>query len=201
MLAAAACLVLIATAALVMRRTPETDIYIDGTALSSDPVPIDQPMPMALDSRSTDAQTLCLSLSFESRTDALLEVSVSAGVLDSPSDSSPRALSARTVSAGEILLWTVDLPDESAVYTLYLDGKAAAVLRCDSANGYWGRRAALKQPNNTYNIILEVIPMKKFHHAAGSPRHEPFPLPPAAARTTATPNGGLILSPLTRLPC
>ena len=78
MLAAAACLVLIATAALVMHRTPETDIYIDGTALS-----------------------------------------------------------ARTVSAGEILLWTIDPPDESAVYTLYLDGKAAAVLRCDSANGYW----------------------------------------------------------------
>ena len=110
-----------------MHRTPETDIYIDGTALSADPVPIDQPMPMALDGRSTDVQTLCLSLSFESRTDALLEVS----------DASPRALSARTVSAGEILLWTVDPPDESAVYTLYLDGKAAAVLRCDSANGYW----------------------------------------------------------------
>ena len=116
MLAAAACLVLIATAALVMHRTPETDIYIDGTALSADPVPIDQPMPMALDGRSTDVQTLCLSLSFESRTDAPLEVSV---------------------SAGEILLWTIDPPDESAVYTLYLDGKAAAVLRCDSANGYW----------------------------------------------------------------
>ena len=127
MLAAAACLVLIATAALVMHRTPETDIYIDGTALSADPVPIDQPMPMALDGRSTD----------ESRTDALLEVSVSEGILDSTADSSPRALSARTVSAGEILLWTVDPPDESAVYTLYLDGKAAAVLRCDSANGYW----------------------------------------------------------------
>ncbi len=95
-LAAAACLVLIATAALVMHRTPETDIYIDGTALSADPVPIDQPMPMALDGRSTDVQTLCLSLSFESRTDALLEVSVSEGVLDSPSDASPRALSARS---------------------------------------------------------------------------------------------------------
>lgn len=133
MLAAAACLVLIATAALVMHRTPETDIYIDGTALSADPVPIDQPMPMALDGRSTDVQTLCLSLSFESRTDAPLEVSVSEGVLDSTADSSPRALSARTVSAGEILLWTIDPPDESAVYTLYLDGKAAAVLRCDSA--------------------------------------------------------------------
>ena len=124
MLAAAACLVLISTAALVMHRTPETDIYIDGTALSADPVPIDQPMPMALDGRSTDVQTLCLSLSFESRT-------------DSTAASSPRALSARTVSAGEILLWTIDPPDESAVYTLYLDGKAAAVLRCDSANGYW----------------------------------------------------------------
>ena len=95
MLAAAACLVLIATAALVMHRTPETDIYIDGTALSADPVPIDQPMPMALDGRSTDVQTLCLSLSFESWTDAPLEVSVSEGVLDSPSDASPRALSAR----------------------------------------------------------------------------------------------------------
>ena len=83
MLAAAACLVLIATAALVMHRTPETDIYIDGTALSADPVPIDQPMPMALDGRSTDVQTLCLSLSFESRTDAPLEVSVSEGILDS----------------------------------------------------------------------------------------------------------------------
>ena len=137
MLAAAACFVLIATAALVTRRAPETDIYIDGTALSASPVPIDQPMPMALDSRSTDVQTLYLSLSFESRTDAPLEVSVSEGVLDSASDPSPRALSARTVSAGEILLWTVDTPDESAVYTLYLDGKAAAVLRCDSANGYW----------------------------------------------------------------
>lgn len=110
MLAAAACLVLIATAALVMHRTPETDIYIDGTALSADPVPIDQPMPMALDGRSTDVQTLCLSLSFESRTDAPLEVSVSEGILDSTADSSPRALSARTVSAGEILLWTVDPP-------------------------------------------------------------------------------------------
>ena len=86
MLAAAACLVLIATAALVVHRTSETDIYIDGTALSADPVPIDQPMPMALDGRSTDVQTLCLSLSFESRTDAPLEVSVSEGILDSTAD-------------------------------------------------------------------------------------------------------------------
>ena len=137
MLAAAACLVLIATAALVMHRTPETDIYIDGTALSADPVPIDQPMPMALDGRSTDVQTLCLSLSFESFLVIRRPPSSTLFPYATLFRSTLRALSARTVSAGEILLWTIDPPDESAVYTLYLDGKAAAVLRCDSANGYW----------------------------------------------------------------
>lgn len=137
-LAAAACLALILTAALTMtRRAPETDILIGGTALSAAPIPIDQPAPLALDGRSMDTPPLCVALSIESRSGDALTVSVSEGVLDSPADSSPRALSSRSAASGEVLTWTVETPDENARYTLSLDGKPAAVLRYDAANGYW----------------------------------------------------------------
>lgn len=137
-LAAAACLALILTAALtVTQRASETDIVIGGTALSDTPIPIDQPAPMALDGRSTDAQPLCVALSIESRSGDAPTVSVSEGVLDPPADPSPRALSSRSAASGEVLTWTVETPDENARYTLSLDGKAAAVLRYDGAKGCW----------------------------------------------------------------
>lgn len=110
---------------------------IGGTALTGAPVPIDSPAPLALDGRSMDTPPLCVALSIESRSGDALTVSVSEGVLDSPADSSPRALSSRSAASGEVLTWTVETPDENARYTLSLDGKAAAVLRYDAANGYW----------------------------------------------------------------
>ena len=134
-LAAAACLALIVTAALT-RRAPETDILIGGTVLTQAPVPIDQPAPMAL-APVESAQPLSVSLTFDASADAPLTAEVSGGVLDSPLDSAARGLSSRTVSVGETLTWTIESPDEDAVYTLFLDGAPAAVLRYDAASGYW----------------------------------------------------------------
>lgn len=136
-LAAAACLALIVTAALTLtRRAPETDILIGGTVLTQAPVPIDQPAPMAL-APVESAQPLSVSLTFDASADAPLTAEVSGGVLDSPLDSAARGLSSRTVSGGETLTWTIEAPDEDAVYTLCLDGAPAAVLRYDAASGYW----------------------------------------------------------------
>lgn len=136
-LAAAACLALIVTAALTLtRRAPETDILIGGTVLTGAPVPIDQPAPMAL-APVESAQPLSVSLTFDASADAPLTAEVSGGVLDSPLDSAARGLSSRTVSGGETLTWTIEAPDEDAVYTLCLDGAPAAVLRYDAASGYW----------------------------------------------------------------
>ena len=138
MLAAAACLALILTAAFTALRNAERDtLYIGGTALTGAPVPIDSPAPLALDGRSTDTPPLCVALSIESRFGDAPTVSVSEGVLDSPADSSPRALSSRSAASGEVLTWTVEAPDENARYTLSLDGKAAAVLHYDGAKGCW----------------------------------------------------------------
>lgn len=137
-LAAAACLALILTAAFTASRSAERNtLYIGGTALTGAPVPIDSPAPLALDGRSMDTPPLCVALSIESRSGDALTVSVSEGVLDSPADSSPRALSSRSAASGEVLTWTVETPDENARYTLSLDGKAAAVLRYDGAKGCW----------------------------------------------------------------
>lgn len=137
-LAAAACLALILTAAFTASRSAERDtLYIGGTALTGTPVPIDSPAPLALDGRSMDTPPLCVALSIESKSGDAPTVSVSEGVLDSPADSSPRALSSRSAASGEVLTWTVETPDENARYTLSLDGKPAAVLRYDAANGYW----------------------------------------------------------------
>lgn len=137
-LAAAACLALILTAAFTASRSAERNtLYIGGTALTGAPVPIDSPAPLALDGRSMDTPPLCVALSIESSSGDALTVSVSEGVLDSPADSSPRTLFSRSAASGEVLTWTVETPDENARYTLSLDGKAAAVLRYDAANGYW----------------------------------------------------------------
>ena len=52
MLAAAACLALILTAAFTASRSAERGtLYIGGTALTGAPVPIDSPVPLALDGR------------------------------------------------------------------------------------------------------------------------------------------------------
>ena len=135
---AAACLALILTAAFTASRSAERDtLYIGGTALTGAPVPIDSPAPLALDGRSMDTPPLCVALSIESRSGDALTVSVSEGVLDSPADSPPRALSSRSAASGEALTWTVEAPDENTRYTLSLDGKAAAVLRYDGAKGCW----------------------------------------------------------------
>ena len=135
---AAACLALILTAAFTASRNAERDtLYIGGTALAGAPVSIDSPAPLALDGRSMDTPPLCVALSIESRSGDALTVSVSEGVLDSPADSSPRALSSRSAASGEALTWTVEAPDENTRYTLSLDGRAAAVLRYDGAKGCW----------------------------------------------------------------
>ena len=82
-LAAAACLALILTAAFTASRSAERDtLYIGGTALTGAPVPIDSPAPLALDGRSMDTPPLCVALSIESRSGDALTVSVSEGVLD-----------------------------------------------------------------------------------------------------------------------
>lgn len=137
MLALAACLALAVTAALTLARpAPETDLLIGGTLLADAPIPIDRPAPLALDPAQA-AQPLAVSLAFEGGADGPLEVSVSDGVLDSPLNAAPRALSSRAVSGGEMLTWTIEAPDERAVYTLFLGGKAAAALRYDAANACW----------------------------------------------------------------
>lgn len=134
-LAAAACLALIVTAAFLAQRAPQAGLFIGGTPLADDPIPIEQPAPMAL-APARAAQPLSIPLTVGSGEKAV-EVSVSGGVLDSPLDSTPRALSCRTVSGGEALTWTIERPDKDAVYTLRLDGRPAAVLRYDAANGWW----------------------------------------------------------------
>lgn len=136
MLAAAACLALIVTATLLTRQAPQADLLIGGTPLAGAPIPIEQPAAMTLTPMRA-AQPLSIPLSVESRADSSVEVSVSDGVLDSPLDSFPRALSCRTVRGGEALTWTIERPDEGSVYTIRLNGKPSAVLRYDSANGYW----------------------------------------------------------------
>ena len=99
-LAAAACLALVLAAALSMTRsTLPAEIRIGGSALSSAPIPIEQPAPLALS--PADAQPLSISLTIESRAETPAEISVSGGVLDSPADSTPRDLSSRTVSGSE----------------------------------------------------------------------------------------------------
>lgn len=136
MLAAAACLALILTAALTMtRRAPETDILIGGTALSAAPIPIDQPAPMALDPAES-AQPLEILLTVEDKADEATAVSVSGGTLSPEADSSSADLSC-TVTGEASLVWRIEAPDENARYTLSLDGKAAAVLHYDGAKGCW----------------------------------------------------------------
>ena len=137
MLALAACLALAVTAALTLARpAPKADIFIGGTLLAEASIPIDQPAPMALGPEES-AQPLTLSITVGSDADEPLDISVSGGVLDSPLDSAPRTLTSRTVSSGETLTWTVEAPDESAIYTLSLGSKAVAVLRYDAANACW----------------------------------------------------------------
>lgn len=136
-LAAAACLALIMTAALTLtRRAPETDILIGGTALTGAPVPIDQPAPMTL-APVESVQPLAVSFTFESRTGDEATITVSDGVLVQPLYSLQEEFTSYTVSGKVQLSWTIEAPDEDAVYTLYLNGAPAAVLRYDAANGYW----------------------------------------------------------------
>ena len=140
-LAAAACLALVLAAAVTMTRsTLPAEIRIGGSALSSAPIPIEQPAPLALS--PAGAQPLSISLTIESRAETPAEVSVSGGVLDSPADSAPRDLSSRTVSGSETLTWTIEAPDTGEVYTLSLDGVPAVTLRYDEANGYWAAARA-----------------------------------------------------------
>ena len=140
-LAAAACLALVLAAALTMTRSaPPAEIRIGGSALSSAPIPIEQPAPLALS--PAGAQPLSISLTIESRAEAPVEVSVTDGVLDSPADSAPRSLSSRAVSGSEALTWTIEAPDTGEIYTLSLDGAPAVTLRYDAANGYWAAAQA-----------------------------------------------------------
>ena len=136
-LAAAACLALIVTAALTLtRRAPETDILIGGTVLTGAPVPIAQPAPMAR-APVESAQPLSVSLTFESKSGDEVEVTVSDGVLIQPLYSLHEEFASYTVSGKVQLSWTIESPDEDAVYTLCLDGAPAAVLHYDAASGYW----------------------------------------------------------------
>ena len=135
-LAAAACLALILTAALTMtHRAPETGILIGGTVLAADPVPIDQPAPMALDPAES-APPLEILLTVEGKTGEATAVAVSDGTL-SPEAERSSADTSCTVTGEASLIWRIEAPDEDAVYTLSLGGNAAAALRFDSANGYW----------------------------------------------------------------
>lgn len=135
-LAAAACLALILTAAFTASRSAERDtLYIGGTALSAAPIPIDQPAPMALDPTES-AQPLEILLTVEGKADEATAVSVSGGTLSPEADSSSADLSC-TVTGEASLVWRIEAPDENAVYTLFLGGKPAAVLRYDGAKGCW----------------------------------------------------------------
>lgn len=141
MLALAACLALVLAAALT-RTPPKADIYIGDTLLGSGGVTIDAPMPLALDARAAE-QALSLSLRLAFDDEEAHSVAVSGGVLDSPLDSFPRALSERTAEHGEALFtWRIDPPDRAAIYTLSLDGEEAMTLRYDEAGGCWRAESA-----------------------------------------------------------
>lgn len=67
-LPAAACLVLVLAAALAMtRNTLPAEIKVEGTALSSIPIPISQPAAMALDARGSLSGPLSPMLTIESK--------------------------------------------------------------------------------------------------------------------------------------
>lgn len=141
MLALAACLALVLAAAL-MQTPPKANIYIGDTLLGSGGITIDTPMPLALDARASN-QALSLSLRLAFNDDAAHTIAVSGGVLDSPLDSFPRALSARTAEHGSALFtWRIDPPDRAAVYSLSLDGEEAMTLRYDEAGGCWRAECA-----------------------------------------------------------
>lgn len=135
--ALAACFALIVAAALTAAQ-PKVDIYIGEAALDSSGVVIEAPMPLALDARSAPTQALSIPLRLAFDDESTHTVSVSGGVLDSPLDSFPRALSERTAERGSALFtWQLDEPDRAAVYTLSLDGEAAMTLRYDETAACW----------------------------------------------------------------
>ena len=142
-LAAAACLVLVLTAALTMTRDAlPAEIEIDGTALSSSPIPISQTATMALDARGSLSGPLSPLLTIESKTGDGVTVTVSDGVLTQPLYSLQYAFTSYTVSGKVQLCWTIEEPDVGKVYTLSLDGAPAVTLRYDEANGYWAAARA-----------------------------------------------------------
>lgn len=136
-LAMAACLVLVIGAALFMQRAPAADIFIGETALEGGAIMIDAPAPMALEARSPEVQALSVPLRFDAAAEKSFTVSVSDGVLDSPIDSFPRSLSERTERGSALFTWTIDTPDETTHYTLFLDGKAAVNVRYDASAACW----------------------------------------------------------------
>ena len=135
-LAAAACLALIVTAAVLSLRAPQTAVLIDGTKLAAEPIAVAQAMPLALDGRSADAQPLFVQLTFRCRAGQTLTAAVSAGTLTAPDDAGAPPVTACTVSNAQTLLWTVDSPDTGAVYTLTFGGETVA-LRFDGAAQTW----------------------------------------------------------------
>lgn len=142
-LAAAACLVLVLAAALTMTRDAlPAEIEIEGTALSSSPIPISQAAPMTLDARGSLSGPLSPLLTIESKTGETVTVTVSDGVLTQPLYSLQEEFTSYTVSGKVQLCWTIEEPDTGEVYTLYLDGAPAVTLRCDEANGYWAAARA-----------------------------------------------------------
>lgn len=129
LLTAAACLALVVAAALSLAR-PKADIYLGETLLERGGIALDVPAPLALDGRAAE-QPLSLSLRLAFGDEDAHTVSVSDGVLDSPLDSFPHALSERTAGHSDAFFtWRIDSPARDAVYTLSIDGRAAMTLHC-----------------------------------------------------------------------
>ena len=142
-LAAAACLVLVLTAALTMTHDAlPAKIEVEGAALSSGAIPISQAAPMTLDARGSLSGPLSPLLTIESKTGDGVTVTVSDGVLTQPLYSLQEAFTSYTVSGKVQLCWTIEEPDVGKVYTLSLDGAPAVTLRYDEANGYWAAARA-----------------------------------------------------------
>lgn len=145
-LAAAACLVLVLAAALAMTRdTLPAEIKVEGSALSSIPIPISQPAAMALDARGSLSGPLSPMLTIESKSGEAVTVTVSDGVLTQPLYSLQEEFTSYTVSGKVQLCWTIEEPDTGMVYTLsrWCARRHAALRR---GQRLLGRRAGVSIP-------------------------------------------------------
>lgn len=125
------------------RNTLPAEIKVEGTALSSIPIPISQPAAMALDARGSLSGPLSPMLTIESKSGEAVTVTVSDGVLTQSLYSLQEEFTSYTVSGKVQLCWTIEEPDTGTVYTLSLDGAPAVHAALRRGQRLLGRRAGV----------------------------------------------------------